>query len=684
MVIPDYFAYIDPGTGFTLLGGSAGLLAIILCGFGLFAAFFKKIFQFLPGSPKKKVFFLILVVILSITVITMNQKSSVNKRVIILGLDALSPPIIEELMAEGKLPNFSRLKENGSYRHLETTNPPQSPVAWAGFATGKNPGKHGVFDFIKRDPKDYSLELSLSKMENGKPQPVVMQKAFWDYTTEKNIPNVIINCPLTYPPSKINGRMLSGMGVPDILGTEGTFSYYTTEKLDLDKKDIGGKVFVLTKTDSMQTYLTGPRVKDPSGRAQNTKIPLKISLLDNALTVTLPGKTFEIKKNQWSDWKKVSFDLGFLKKAYGIVQFYLIETEPDLKLYVSPVNFDPEKPLFAISHPASYSKELTKTLGFYYTQGMPMNTWAVNEERIGEVPFLEQADEIFQKRKQILDLELGRFDQGVLFCYFEAIDIIQHMFWRYTDPTHPLYDENSPDEYKQCIKDWYIKMDALVGDVLEKLSDDDTLLILSDHGCDSFKRTLHLNTWLKDNGYLALLPGANTGGELLRDIDWSRTRAYAIGFGAIYINQICREKHGIVSKEEHQTLQKEIAQKLKSWQDEKYGKSVIHDVYIKEDIFKGPYAENAPDLYIGTTLGYRVSWQTALGAVPDDLIEDNLKKWSATHLVAPELVPGVFFSNKQIPVSQMSIYDLTPTILSLMGFEQEFIADQDFDGKPFL
>ena len=104
--------------------------------------------------------------------------------VIILGLDGLSPELIEPMMAEGKLPNFARLKEMGSYSRLGTTNPPQSPVAWSTFATGRNPGRHGVFDFLRRKPGSYEPDVSLTRIENGKSRTVRRTKAFWQYSRE--------------------------------------------------------------------------------------------------------------------------------------------------------------------------------------------------------------------------------------------------------------------------------------------------------------------------------------------------------------------------------------------------------------------------------------------------------------------------------------------------------------------
>ncbi len=684
-----FLGYIDPGTGFTVSSIGAWLIAFLLGFMGIFLLFLKKIFRLLKRYKKIVIIGLLLTIIaLGLTIIGAAMSKGnfkFDKKIIILGFDGLSPEIIEPMMKEGKLPNFSRLKEQGSYRHLTTTNPSQSPVAWTGFATGQNPGKNGVFDFIVRDPKTYSLDLSLSNIEKDKPKRVIKTKCFWQYACEKKIPTIIIACPVTFPPDKIYGRMLSGIGVPDILGTEGTFTFYTTEP---SVKEIGGKVFQVKRSPIMIMNFIGPRFATAGGKINNTKVPFKVTLRRDrdGILVEYQNNKFELKKGRWSGWKEVTFKLGLLKKIKGIFKFYLIETEPEFKLYVSPINFDPRSPFFQISYPKSYSKELADNIGLYYTQGMPMDTWAVNEKRLTEEAFLEQINEVLREKKAMLNFELNRFKKGLLFCYFESSDIIQHMFWRYNDSQHPLYEENAREEYKEMIKSWYKKMDDILGSVMKRIDKEDIIIVLSDHGFDTFRRAAHINSWLRKNGYLELKnPSVDSGVELLADIDWSKTKAYSIGFGAIYINQQGRERDGIVKPgRETELLKGEIARKLKEWRDEKYNKPIINDVYSREEIFWGDYADSTPDLYIGFNIGYRASWQTAVGAVPKDLIEDNLKKWSGEHLFDPNLIPGILFSNKEIKKENPSIYDITPTILKIIGYNEEKLKECNLDGKSLF
>ncbi|MFH0985683.1 MAG: alkaline phosphatase family protein [Candidatus Omnitrophota bacterium] len=617
--------------------------------------------------------------------LTRQTESPFKKKIVVLGMDALDPAIVERLIQAGKLPRFARLKGTGSYSRLSTTNPPQSPVAWAAFATGKNPGRNGVFDFIKRDPKTYGLELVFSGKNGKPPARILKEKGFWNYASEKKVPVVALSCPDTFPPDKVYGKMLSGMGVPDILGTQGTFVFYTSEPSRKDKS-VGGKVIQIPKTPVVESELVGPRKARTGGKAQNVRVPFRLVLLDKEhARVEYQGRKTELAVGQWSDWRKVDFSLGFFRKARGIFKFYLVSTEPEIRLYVSPINFDPRHPFFPISYPKNYAGQLAKEIGLYYTQGMPMDTWALNENRLSEDAFLHQSEAVFKERREMFDLELGRFKGGILFCYFESIDIIQHMFWRYMDPEHPSYKKGA--EQRDEIDRWYVKMDEVLGDAFAKLGPEDTLIVLSDHGFGSFRRAVHLNSWLREMGHLSLKKEIKnaTDRELFEAVDWEKTQAYALGFGGIYINQRGRESRGTVDPgEETETLKNKIAEELEAWTDEPSEEPIVRKVYKREEIFHGPYAEEAPDLYVGFNPGYRASWQTAIGGAPAKRVENNLKKWSGDHLFDPTTVPGVIFSNRKILRRDPTIYDVAPSILKEAGFTDEEIQQKDFDGKPLF
>jgi len=678
-------AYIDPGTGFTITT-AGGLLLAVFSGFlGIILIFLKRIIKFFKRHYRPVLIGLVIIAGIAAGIYFMQKKDSPYQgRIIILGFDGLSPRIIEPLMAEGQLKNFERLKAAGGYRHLATTNPPQSPVAWTGFSTGKNPGKSGIFDFIARDPATYKISLCLSKIENNRAVPVVKTERFWQHASERGVPSVIVACPVTFPPDKIKGRMLAGMGVPDILGTEGTFSFYTTEP-ETEQETTGGKVFYLNPSRMMISDLIGPKTAGIKGRAENVKVALKIERVQGGeVELEYQKNKVRLKPGQWSEWQTITFDLGWFKKIKGIFKFFLVESEPELKLYVTPINMDPRQPLFPISHPASYSRQWVERIGLYRTQGMPFDTWALNEKRIDEKIFMDIAHEIFAEKQAMLAGEMERFENGILYVYFESPDIIQHMFWRYRDPQHPLYEPDAPPVWRDMITNWYREMDRVLGQALDQLKPDDILIVLSDHGFDTFRRAVHLNTWLRDNGYLELRDeAALSGGPLLTSIDWSRTRAYALGFNSLYINQRGREAQGIVAPgAETEQLKQEIAAKLRQWTDPKFNQPIIHQVYPRQEVYWGPHQDETPDLIVGYNIGYRASWQTGIGAVPRDQIEDNLKKWSGSHLFDPHVVPGILFANRQILKEQPSIMDIAPTVLKIIGYSEEELKALEFDGSP--
>ena len=258
-----------------------------------------------------------------------------------------------------------------------------------------------------------------------------------------------------------------------------------------------------------------------------------------------------MRQGEWSDWLRVKFKVGLLQSIRGMVRFYLVSCEPELALYASPVNFDPHSPLFPISDPPEYAGELARRIGLYYTTGMVEDHAGLNNERISEQAYLDQCEIVWRERETMMLDELEAFKEGFFYCLFDTPDRIQHLFWRFTEPDHPANHGVAPSaEFARVIDDCYRRCDAIVGKALE-FSDDETLFIaLSDHGFNSFRRGVHLNTWLYDNGFLALRDGVRPGeaaGDLLRQVDWGRTKAYAVGLGGIYLNLKGREEQGIVA-----------------------------------------------------------------------------------------------------------------------------------------
>lgn len=659
-------AYIGPGAGFAFL---SSFLVLFLTFFLAIFSFLSWPFRFLLRTLKGKRAF----------------KGALVDRIVIIGLDGLEPSFAEKYMAEGKLPNLAKLRKEGSYARLQTTTPAISPVAWSSFMTGSEPSKHNIFDFLSRDPKTYLPSLSSAHI--GKPKRVLslgkyaiplskpeirgLRKSvpFWKILGDAGIFSTILRVPITFPPEKFAGHLLSGMCTPDLKGSQGTFAFYTSDKEKIKRWEGGVAIPVEINGNCVKTYISGPE-NSLLKKAEEIRIPLTVEINKekNEVGIEVSGQRFGLKKGTFSPWVKLVFRPGLRMKVKAVARFFLSELSPHFEMYITPLNIDPEKPALPISHPFIYSIYLGKLLGSFITLGEANDTWALNEGALKEAPFLELTYSNHKEWEAMLFNALAKTKKGAVVCVFETSDSIQHMFWRYLDKTHPALKIAPARMSDQVIDDLYRKMDELVGKVREKLDSKSVLIVMSDHGFKSFRRGVNLNSWLYRNGYLSLKEGKKESEEWFKDVDWESTKAYALGLGGLYLNQRGREDRGIVSRgDEAKALKAELIRKLTGLRDEITGEAAITEVYDRDRIYKGPYKENAPDLIIGYNQGYRASWDSVTGKVNATIFEDNIKAWSGDHCIDPRHVPGVFFSSQKINTKTPSIMDIAPTALKLFG-----------------
>jgi predicted AlkP superfamily phosphohydrolase/phosphomutase len=621
------------------------------------------------------------------------MNSSRYKKAILLGMDGLDPRLLIQLMKQGALPNFSALKDRGAFHPLATCNPAQSPVAWSSIATGSNPGYHGIFDFLGRRVHDYIPELAILKINPKNPfgkreamfLPVMHGNTFWDYTSENNIPSTVLKWPMTFQPKQNKTNLYAGLGVPDIKGGLGRYSFYTTR--DIHRGEDGSEKVIKIKVQGqkIKTYVPGPNITKLMSR-DVAKADLLIQILpdDSGIEININGKKTALRPGVWSEWIDMQFNLGLMRKASGIVKFYLNRISPEFELYMTPVQINPKDPAFVISSPDEYVKELAKTAGCFYTLGMPEDTKSLEEGKIDEEAFIAMCDEIIEEQEKMLWYELDRFKEGLLASAFFSTDRIQHIFWVTKDPQHPLYDEKYAQKYGHVIDDYYRKMDKILGEVMKQADDKTSLLVFSDHGFSSFRRTVHLNSWLVQNGFMTLTQRVSKddkeGGGLFQYVDWTKTQAYALGFGSIYLNLKEREGKGIVERgSAEDALSYEIAEKLVKLTDQTNGKQVVRNVYKSNEIYSGPQINASPDLVVGFQNCYRASWQTAVGGSPAEIIEDNLKKWTGDHIMDPVFVPGILLANFKLSSNSPSIMDIAPTVLSCFG-----MTPANIDGKSLI
>jgi predicted AlkP superfamily phosphohydrolase/phosphomutase len=671
-----------------------------------------------PLSPRNRsltatflICLLIPIMVLSLTFLVGclvdSGKDTRHTKVFVLGIDGMDPSLLKSLMAEGIMPNFSRLADEGCFSELGTSIPPQSPVAWSNFITGMNPGGHGIFDFIHRDPKTLKpflststsvdpkerIDLGLFTIKNrlgipfspyhlplsgGEIKLMRFGRAFWEYLDEAGIESSIIKIPSNYPPVKAGTRSISGMGTPDVLGTYGTFSYYTNnppvQKHD-DDEIAGGSVFLVEVEDNqVKAELHGPPNTFKEGNPA-LAIPFSVLLDPDHFVgkIVLPDREILLNQGEWSGWEQVDFKpIPYVQSLKGICRFYLKEVYPDFKLYVSPINIDPSDAAIPISHPAGYARELYDKIGYYFTLGMAQDTKALSNGILDNKEYLTQANFVLDEEMKLFDLEYNRFlamKGGFLFYYFSSLDLNSHMFWRALDHLSPAYDPIKDEKFTPVLRDLYRTMDTLLGRIRQSLPANVTLIVMSDHGFTSFNRSFQLNTWLLENGYITLIdPTRQEEGELFVNVDWTRTKAYALGLNGLYLNIRGREPNGIVSSgQERDQLLEEIMSRLQGIVDPQTGGQVILDVFRTDRAYSGPYTSQAPDMIVGYNRGYRSAWENALGAFPKTILKDNTNPWSGDYCMSPRVVPAIFLSNRKSVNTAPKLEDIAPTVLAEFG-----------------
>ncbi len=612
-------------------------------------------------------------------------------KVLVIGFDGMDPQFLQKYVDEGLMPNFARFMAEGDFKPLGTAIPPQSPVAWSNFITGQNAGGHGIFDFIHRDPQTLQLFLSTSEAQaptkwwkfgpwkfprnGGHVELLRHGKAFWEYLADAGVDVTIFKVPSNFPPVVMKGRSLSGMGTPDILGTYGIFSY-VTDHPPADTDIGGGRIIPVEIQDHhFHTAIPGPvnsyREGDPEALAP---VDVTVDPVNPAATFEVGDDRFLLQQGEWSDWVTLDYQmLPLVKKVTGTCRFYLMEVRPHFRLYVTPVQIDPLNPEMPISTPAGYSRDLAEAIGPYYTQGMPDDTKALEEDVFEDPDYVSQSDQVLQERIGQFRYELEHFAElpsGFLFFYFNSPDQTCHMFWRNMDPASPMHEE-AHGLYPERIRHIYQQLDGVLGMARERLDDDTLIIAMSDHGFAPYNRSFHVNSWLYRNGYLVLKPGVKAADvRFLSGIDWQRTRAYAVGINGLYLNMRGREKRGIVARgAEREQLLQELVGQLEALTDPANGQRVIKYAYRTDQIYQGPYQEVGPDMILGYYRGYRGSNESALGEIPEAIFADNLLKWSGDHCMAADEVPGIIVSSRRIAADDPELLDMAPTILRLFGLE---------------
>ncbi len=646
-----------------------------------------------------------------------------SHRVLILAFDGIDPVILKSMIDSKRTPNLAKLAQSGSFARLRTSTPPHTPVAFSDIISGADASVHQIYDFIHRDVNppnpnavvrpyfstaqattpEHQQALSWGDWQlpltGGETLLLRRGPAFWDDLIRAGIDTSIYYLPSNFPPADPGGRgkfrCISGMGTPDLLGSYGEFTLFSPDVPRQGRTVDGGRFArLMMHAHRGRSKLLGP---PDFLRKDSTPVPLEAEIevvrdpRAPIAKIAVSGQVILLNEGEWSDWVPIRFRseipggtalgaIGAPTSIHGIARFLLKSVHPKLELYVSPINIDPLEPVNQISTPTKFAQQMAQRHGQFYTTGIPEDTKALSNGALSEDQFLEQSDLVVDERTRQFRGALEEFDRGCMFFYFGATDLVQHMFWRDRDTQHPGRVPEEVERYQSVVENVYLGIDQQVGEAMAALDSQDTLIVMSDHGFTSFRRGFNLNSWLAENGFIKLINPAIQGqGMLFANTDWSATRAYGMGLNGLYLNLEGRERHGTISKNAKQSMLGEICDKLMEFRDVN-GAQVIESVAVVSDRFSGADPMIAPDLIVGYADGYRASWATVLGQMPRELIQDNMDRWSGTHLTAPDVVPGMLVSSRKVTSNDPSISDIAPTILQEFGLA----PSSQMTGKPLF
>jgi predicted AlkP superfamily phosphohydrolase/phosphomutase len=633
-----------------------------------------------------------------------KTSSAFRKKIVILGVDGMDPVLLQNYIGKGGMPNFRRLIDKGSFMEMSSSIPPQSPVAWSDFAVGANAGVHGIFDFIHRDPKTMTPYFSASQVSEaahslslgdwniplggGAARILREGKPFWEYLGEAGIPTTIFKMPGNFPVYDKKVNSMAGMGTPDILGSYGMFSFYTSRPPVNYKEITGGTVFpVRIINNKITAELAGP-VNSLKKDRPNVRIPFVVlrDPRNDVVKVLIGNHELILTTGEWSGWIRLSFDVvPHVNAVKGICKLLVKQIHPDFEMYVSPINIDPSDQALPVTSPPAYGRELVDQVGFFDTKGLPADTKALSYDVLNEKEYIQLSGQILAESRRIMSYELHKLRQqasGVLFFYFSNLDQDSHMYWRALDKDHPSYTPELGRHYSNVVQDLYNEMDKALGDVFKIFDIDDdnfTLIVMSDHGFAPFYRCVNLNTWLLKNGYIELNHFVVEGKQpSFANVEWTGSRVYGLGINALYLNIEGRERYGVVPRREAPELMNRLKRELLEIKDPQTGKQVISNVWIGKELY-GREDDKTPDMVIGWNRGYRASWETVLGGFSEEIIVDNNDRWSGDHCIDPAFVPAVLLSNRKISSVRPSLPDVTATIMA----ECNIPLPRHMTGKPF-
>jgi predicted AlkP superfamily phosphohydrolase/phosphomutase len=640
-------------------------------------------------------------------------------RVVVLGFDGVDPKIVEEYLPH--LPAIRALRDAGGVHLLQSEIPPESPVAWAAMLTGVNPGRTGITDFVSRDPETYTpgngmVDVKPPRFLGGVlPVRPVRVTAKLDYPTflervaAAGYRVLALRQPLLFPSPDLGGaEMLAGLGTPDVAGSNGLYALYDSgvwlgaEYTPFDGHHVrleggpGAKAF--------DTFLDGPfdpTSVDVDGGRHRVSVPLRFEReSDGRVSIEVGGRRETVPVGGQTTWMRVPFAIPSIPRitVWGRARFLVRRADDRLVVLSDPVQIDPLDPALPISTPRGYAADLERRYGPYKTTGWMEQTFQLNDESTTEERFLADLLSDMDHGRAVLLGEMARGARCVFYVFTQTDRAAHCFFWR-RDRRHPAYDPQKAAALEDPLLSVYERMDAIVGDVAKRLRAGDLLLVVSDHGFQSWRRGMNVNQWLMDEGYLVASDAPVRtlddffARRLAISVDWSKTRAYALGLGQVYLNRRGREGKGIVSDEEAGPLVDELERRLLAYKDPLDGTTApIRKIYRLHELYTGPHVKGGAEIQLAFGEGYRISWQTALlGGMKKGgpVMEDNAYAWSGDHCSTDrDLVPGVLLSNRPLPPASADrpyqVRDVAATVLRHFGLRHDDLeaAPLPIEGEP--
>ncbi len=615
-----------------------------------------------------------------------GRRAAGGGRVVMLGVDGMDPAITRAFIHRGLMPNCRRLAEMGGMGSLATELPPQSPVAWSSFITGLGPDRHGIFDFVHRDPSTLAPYLSTSVFEpggrsmrlGGRVLPLERSSyrllrrgdPFWGALTGEGIPVTLIKLPVDFPPDSSSGaRILCGLGTPDVRGSQGSFTFMTDNPY-LVSDDTSGGIVVSARASGSRYRISLEGPPDPfseSSAPVRTEISVTVDRASGGALVETGEDTLVLGTGEWSRWAAFRFEmLGGLSEVRAIGRFHLASVDPHLELYLSPLNADPSDPALPICAPGRFSADIARRTGPFHTKGFPEDTKALSRGVLDDPAYMQQALDLFEEQLALMRYGLSHHCEGLLFTYFTTLDLNLHAFYRALDPGSPLHSTVHPDA-RGFVGRLYSLVDSAIGEAMDHIDGETLLMVFSDHGFAPFRRGFNLNTWLEREGWARLSNPYAAGEDMFAGTDWASTAAYGLGINSLYLNIRGREQAGCVEPSGARALLGRIRSRLESVIDPRTGLRPVRRAWILRDIYGPGLPPHAPDMIVGYSSGYRASWETTLGSYPEDVLTDNLDPWSGDHCMDPAVVPGVVISSEPLGLPDPALRDMGRTACAWLG-----------------